>query len=94
MLPPLTLPETLNKPVMYSPVVANTATFDTPPMEIKTLAADPVTATLVKPLAIEVTARLLTAVMLLINPPSPNRYPAAVMLALAARSTAVTSAKL
>ena len=29
-LPPVTLPFALNSPVMYSPVVANTATFDVP----------------------------------------------------------------
>ena len=29
-LPPVTLPLALSSPVMYSPVVANTATFDVP----------------------------------------------------------------
>jgi hypothetical protein len=37
-LPPVTLPLALNTPVMYSPVVANTATFDVPPTLTKMLA--------------------------------------------------------
>ena len=32
MLPPMMLPDTLSNPVTYSPEVANTATFDVPPM--------------------------------------------------------------
>ena len=94
ILPPVTLPLALKIPLTYSPVVANTVTLDTPPTETATLAPEPVVATVVEPLAISVTAKLLTAVMLLINPPSPKRYPAAVTLALASRLTAVTLVKL
>ena len=45
ILPPVTLPLTLATPVMYSPVVANTATFDVPPTPTVTLPPELTTVT-------------------------------------------------
>ena len=42
---PVILPLTLNNPVTYSPVVANTATFDVPPIPITTLPPELTTRT-------------------------------------------------
>ena len=49
-LPPITLPLALIKPVTYSPVVSNTATFDVPPMPMATLPPELTTVTLLVPL--------------------------------------------
>jgi hypothetical protein len=81
-LEPVTVPLALNKPVMYSPVVANTTTFDVPPIE--TLALPPLTpiATLLVPLTILLTTTAL-ALMLLIYLPSPTKKAAVDMLPVA-----------
>ena len=50
MLPLVILPVTDNNPVMYSPVVANTATFDVPPMPTVTLPPELTTVTFDVPL--------------------------------------------
>ena len=52
MLPPVTLPLALIKPVTYSPVVANTATFEVPPMPTETLPPELTTVTFDVPLEI------------------------------------------
>ena len=49
ILPPVTLPLALNKPVMYSPVVANTATLPTPLTDTVTFAAAAAMLTLLLP---------------------------------------------
>ena len=50
-LPPtVVLPLTLNTPVIYSPVVANTATFDVPPTPTVILQPELTTVTLLVPL--------------------------------------------
>ena len=51
-LPPVILPLALNKPVMYSPVGANTTTFDTPPTPIVILPPELTTVTFEFPLLI------------------------------------------
>ena len=54
ILPPVTLPDALNSPVTYSPVVANTATFDVPPIPIATLPPELTTRTFDVPFCIDV----------------------------------------
>jgi hypothetical protein len=49
-LPPVTLPDALKTPVIYSPVVANTATFDVPPIPMATLPPELTTRTFEFPL--------------------------------------------
>ena len=49
-LPPVTLPLALNTPVMYSPVVANTATLPVPPTPTETLPPELTTVTFDVPL--------------------------------------------
>ena len=51
-LAPVTLPLTLNKPVMYSPVVANTATLPVPPTPTVIFPPALTTVTLLLPLLI------------------------------------------
>ena len=51
-LPPVMLPVADIKPVTYSPVVANTATFDVPPMPTDTLPPELTTVTFDVPLLI------------------------------------------
>ena len=81
-LEPVTVPLALSKPVMYSPVVANTTTFDVPPIE--TLALPPLApiATVLVPLTMLLTVTA-PALMLEINPPSPTKKPAVDMLPVA-----------
>ena len=52
ILPPVTLPLTLSTPVIYSPVVAKTATFDVPPTPTETLPPELTTVTFELPLLI------------------------------------------
>ena len=51
-LPPVIFPLALNKPVMYSPDVANTATLAVPPTPTETLPPELTTVTLDVPLLI------------------------------------------
>ena len=51
-LPPVILPLALNTPVMYSPVVANTATLPVPPTPTETLPPELTTVTFDVPLLI------------------------------------------
>ena len=67
-LPPVTLPVAEIKPVTYSPVVANTATFDVPPMPMATLPPELTTVTLLVPLLMLAT-EVITPVS---NAPLPN----------------------
>ena len=71
MLPPVTLPDALISPVTYSPVVANTATFDVPPTPTVTLPPELTTVTLLVPLLILATL-VITPVN---NAPLPKMYP-------------------
>ena len=52
--PPVMLPLALINPVMYAPVVANTATFDVPPIPMATLPPELTTRTFDVPFCIEV----------------------------------------
>ena len=70
-LPPVTLPLALISPVTYSPVVANTATFDVPPTPTVTLPPELTTVTLLVPLLMLATD-VITPVS---NAPLPRMYP-------------------
>ena len=68
MLPPVILPLTLSTPVIYSPVVANTATLAIPPTPTVTLPPELTTVTFEFPLLILATL-VITPVN---NAPLPN----------------------
>jgi hypothetical protein len=78
----VTLPLALIKPVTYCPVVANTATFDVPPIPIVALPPEVAILTLLVPLTMLLTVTAL-ALMLLILLPSPIKYAWVTMLPVA-----------